>query len=182
MTTQIDRHYQEMRQHYATQGATELLPYIPGADTATPAELDAVRDYHARTAGIPECFDGIDNLDGWTDDPDLPAPLTYLVDMTPYLQQWWEAIDTLHVDLATAGQGDLSPVGQAALAPELAGWFRARQHLLLAIAHHAGASVPQPDQDGHGGMVWTSAGWPGHFGYHTAAQAEAAVHGNPVHP
>ena len=45
---------QELRQEYARQGAAELLPYVPDAETATNTELDAVRDYHAHTAGIGE--------------------------------------------------------------------------------------------------------------------------------
>lgn len=165
MTT--DQQPQELRQGYPWLGAAELLPHITDAENATPAELDAVRDYQHRTAGIPDCFDVISQEQAQAPSPD---DLQYLITIVPYLGQWWEAIDSLDSGLRQNGQGQLSTLGQAVLQHELHTWFRVRQHTLLAIAHHVGAPMPQPDVDGHGGYVSTSHGtygvhFAGHFGY-----------------
>jgi hypothetical protein len=174
LTVTTDQQYREIRQHYATLNATELVPHLPNSEAVTPAELEAVRDYHVRTAGIPDCFDCFGDLTSWTDDPDLPEPLAYLVDIAPYLQRWWDAIDALEGGLRD-GHGHLSPAGQSILQSELACWFRTRQHTLLAIAHHTGAPVPQPDVHGHSGWVSTSHGYVGQYGYQTDAEANAAA-------
>lgn len=122
-------------------------------------EEAAVHRYEEATASIPDCFDSVYfRLPGG----DHAEALAYLTGVAPLLGEWWEAIDSLDVDIRTT-EGLISGEADEYLRNTVDEWFNTRQEVFHALARHVGIRIPQPDGDDQG--VVTSNRCLGSFGY-----------------